>query len=433
MLWMYLYRFLMMALTLPAGHVLKKRLASGKEHRERIGERQGIPSINRPDGHIIWFHVASVGEGVAILPLVKRLLAERDSLTILVTSGSVTSAKILSERLPERAIHQFVPVDVPAWVDLFLDTWRPSVAIFVESEIWPNLIYQTHQRHIPLVMVNGRVSAKSEKKWKYCYGLIRYLSSLFDTVIPASKNDMARLQRLGFDVSPAIGNIKLYAEPLSYQSDVVQYFETIMGGRPVWIASCLHPEDDSIAIGTHQAVLDENPDAVAVFVPRHPERAHELQQAVTAKGWQCATLYNGDTLAPVDDLKEANVVLVDVIGRMGDVYELSNVVYLGGGFSTRGGHNPMEPIRQGCVVVQGSDTSNCRDAVALLFENDLGLRATTAGQVTDTIVHLLTHSDEIQNQNSRAEKMCASLSHVLDNTSRGILPIIDEHTKTDHE
>ena len=429
---MHLYRLLMMALTLPAGYVLKKRLASGKEHPKRITERQGIASLSRPDGDMIWFHVASVGEGVAILPLVKRLLAERQSLHILVTSGSVTSAEILSERLPERAMHQFVPVDIPAWVDSFLDTWRPNVAILVESEIWPNLIHQTHRRSIPLMMVNGRVSAKSENKWKYCYGLIRYLSSLFDTVIPASKNDMARLQRLGFDVSPAIGNIKLYAEPLSYQSDVVQYFETVMGGRPVWIASCLHPEDDSIAIATHQSVLQNNPDAVAVFVPRHPERAQTIENMVMAQGWQCTRLYNGDTLAPVDDLRKAQVVLVDVIGRMGDVYELSNVVYLGGGFSTRGGHNPMEPLRQGCLVVQGHDTSNCRDAVGLLFENDLGVRAKTQQQVTDTIIHWLSHDDEIQQQKARAETMCASLSHVLDNTSKGILPIIDGHTKPDH-
>ena len=433
MFWMVLYRWLMMALTLPADYILKKRLAGGKEHPERLSERRGVASVPRPDGDMVWFHVASVGEGVAILPLVKRLLAERPALHVLVTSGSVTSAKILSERLPERAIHQFIPVDIPAWVDTFLETWHPSVAIFVESEIWPNLIHQIHCRDIPLVMVNGRVSVKTEKKWTYCYGFIRYLSSLFSVVIPASKNDMARLQRLGFDVSDAIGNIKLYAEPLSYQSDVVHYFETIMGERPVWVASCLHAEDDAIAIETHHAVLEQHEDAVAVFVPRHPERADALETMITDKGWHCTRLYQGDTLAPVDDLKNAHVVLVDVIGRMGDVYELSDVVYLGGGFSTRGGHNPMEPLRQGCVVVQGQDTSNCRDAVELFFENDLGVRAKTAKQVTESILGGLNNGQDVQSQKERAEKMCASLSHVLDNTLGGILPIIDKHTEIPHQ
>ena len=429
MFWMYLYRFLMMALTLPADYILKKRLAKGKEHPERLSERQGVASLARPDGDLVWFHVASVGEGVAILPLVKRLLAERQYIHVLVTSGSVTSAKILSERLPERAMHQFVPVDVPAWVDTFLETWKPTVAIFVESEIWPNLIHQTHNRGIPLGMVNGRVSAKSEKKWKYCYGFIRYLSSLFSVVIPASKNDMARLQRLGFDVSHAIGNIKLYAEPLSYQSDVVQYFETVMAERPVWVASCLHPEDDTIALNTHQSVLAEHADGVVILVPRHPERADAIETLCIAKGWHCVRLYQGETLAPVDDLKGAQVVLVDVIGRMGDVYELSDVVYLGGGFSTRGGHNPMEPLRQGCVVIQGGDTSNCRDAVEILFENDLGVRAKNTKQVTQAIIHALGDRAYVQSQKQRAEKMCASLSHVLDNTIGGILPIIDKATQ----
>ena len=428
---MYIYRFLMMALRMPADVILQKRLAKGKEHPERIWERRGVASLSRPDGDIIWFHVASVGEGVAILPLVKRLLVERPSLHVLVTSGSVTSAKILSERLPERAMHQFIPVDIPAWVDGFLDTWRPSVAIFVESEIWPNLIHQTHHRHIPLLMVNGRVSGASENKWKYCYSLIRYLSSLFSVVIPASKNDMARLQRLGFDVSNAIGNIKLYAEPLSYQSDVVHYFETVMADRPVWVASCLHPEDDTIAIDTHHSILQNHQGAVAVLVPRHPERAEAIEKLCTDKGWHCTRLYHGDGLATVEDLQQAHVVLVDVIGRMGDVYELSDVVYLGGGFSTRGGHNPMEPLRQGCVIVQGRDTSNCRDAVELLFENDLGVRATTTEQVSESITHWLTDSDHVQSQKQRAEKMCASLSHVLDNTLDGILPLIDKHTQTE--
>ena len=430
---MNLYRYFMMGMMPIAEYILKKRLAKGKEIESRIQERRGCATISRPDGDVIWFHVASVGEGVAIIPLVKRLLSEYSNKSILVTSGSVTSAKILSERLPKGAYHQFIPVDIPKWVDAFLMHWKPSVGILVESEIWPNLLNQSHSRNIPLVMVNARVSQTAEKNWQRCYGLIRHLSGMFDTVLPASKNDMVRLQRLGFDVSPPVGNIKLFAEPLSFDSNVVSHFKLATDQRTIWTASCLHPEDDLIVVKTHEKIMESIPGALAIFVPRHPERSDDLERQCLDTGMKCVRLYQGNELAPSEELKNADVVLVDVIGRMGDIYELSDVVYLGGGFAKRGGHNPMEPLRQDCVVVQGADIANCVDAVELLSENNLGIRAENEQQVIQCITSLLADADSVQSQQLRAKKMCASLSHVLDNTMAGITPIIDEHIDRKHK
>lgn len=426
MIQMTLYRLLMLVLRPLADTALNRRLQAGKENPHRLSERRAVPSCGRPLGMVIWLHAASVGESVAILPLIKQIKHNYPSVHILVTSGTVTSADILAQRLPDGAIHQFVPLDMPDFVDSFFNHWQPNLAIFVESEIWPNLIERSHKRRIPLALINARMSRKSERQWQRLYGLIRHLSAMFDCVLSASPNDNARLQRLGFNNPQSVGNIKLFAEPLPHDESVVQHVQTALSGKTMWSATCLHAEDDSIAITAHKQVRANHPTAVAIFAPRHPERAEGLEKLCQQQGWSCVRLYQGENIATAQELQQADVILIDVIGRMGDVYALSPVVYLGGGFATRGGHNPMEPLRQGCVVVQGVDTANCTDAVALLDKHNLGVRAKTTEQVAQAITHMVSHPDEIHKQSKSADVVCQSLSYILDDVMEALSPLIEK-------
>lgn len=434
MVWMIFYRLLTMAFCPFVPLFLKWRLRRGKEDADRLEERRGGASCGRPQGALIWFHTASVGESVAVLALVKHILKSHPKLNILVTSGTVTSANILSQRLPRGAIHQFIPVDTPQYVDRFLNHWTPDMAIFVESEIWPNLIERSHKRGICLALINARMSKASEQQWQRFYGLIRYLSNMFHCVLSASQNDGARLQRLGFNAPRAMGNIKLFADPLPYDESLVDLVHNALAGRTLWAGTCLHAEDDAIVIAAHQAVLAAIPNSVVIMAPRHPERADDLQKQCEAQGWSIVRLYTEtNEMVNPEHLRQADVILVDVVGRMGDVYALIPVVYLGGGFAHRGGHNPMEPLRQGCVVVQGRDTANCSDAVALLETHKLGVRAYTPSQVNTAVVDFLTHPDRIVHQVDKAQTVCQSLYYILQDTADVLIPLIEQSMGTQQQ
>ncbi|MCB2101801.1 MAG: 3-deoxy-D-manno-octulosonic acid transferase, partial [Rhodobacterales bacterium] len=183
-------------------------MANGKEDRARFGERQGRPGLDRPNGPLVWLHAASVGESLSLLPLIERLRAARPDITPLVTTGTVTSARLLGERLPEGALHQYVPVDRPSWVRAFLDHWRPDLALWAESEFWPNLLRDTADRGVPMVLLNGRISDRSFATWQKQRRLIGALLGGFALCLGQTARDAERLAALGARRTGCVGNLK---------------------------------------------------------------------------------------------------------------------------------------------------------------------------------------------------------------------------------
>src|SRR6056297_493582 len=180
-----------------ANRKLRERLKEGKEDPDRIAERRGEASQPRPDGPLIWFHAASVGESLALLELIRRLLDEQDDLLVLMTTGTVTSASVMADRLPERAIHQYVPLDAHGFVTRFLDHWRPDLAIWTESGLWPCLVSETHARGQPMLMLNARMSKASHDKWRFLRGMARSLLQRFDHAMVQDDLTEIYLRRLG--------------------------------------------------------------------------------------------------------------------------------------------------------------------------------------------------------------------------------------------
>ncbi len=195
---------------------LRRRRRAGKEDMERFAERHGVPSLPRPAGFLIWFHAASVGESMSMLRLIERVLAERPNASVLVTTGTVTSARMVADRLGDRAVHQYVPVDRRAWVERFLDHWRPDCAIWIESEIWPNLLLGITRRGIPAALVNARMSARSYARWKLFPNSIRRLLGTFDLCLSQTAAEAVRLEQLGARDVRYLGHLKYAAEPLPY-------------------------------------------------------------------------------------------------------------------------------------------------------------------------------------------------------------------------
>ena len=200
---------------------LQDRRRRGKEDRIRFGERQGVASKVRPQGPLIWIHAASVGEATAMLGLIERLLQSAPELEILVTTGTVASAFLLERRLPARARHQFVPADLPQWTARFLDHWRPDLAVWVESELWPNLVLMTKRRNIPMLLVNARLSARSHARWRAWPGLARPIMTAFSLCLAQTEEQGARFRELGAPCVSSVGDLKSDAKTLPTDADAV--------------------------------------------------------------------------------------------------------------------------------------------------------------------------------------------------------------------
>ncbi|MGL4495843.1 MAG: 3-deoxy-D-manno-octulosonic acid transferase, partial [Beijerinckiaceae bacterium] len=247
-----------------APFLLERRARRGKEDRARMDERFGKPSRPRPDGRLVWVHGASVGETVSVLPVVEELT--RRGVGVLVTSGTVTSAEVMEKRLPAGALHQYVPLDAPAFAKQFLDHWQPDCALFAESELWPNLIIAAHARNIPVMILNGRMSERSFQRWQKTPAIIRALLARIDVCLAQSADDAFRYGALGAANVQVPGNLK-YDGPAP-PADAVRLgiLAGRIAGRPVWLAASTHRGEDEAVLQTHGAIAAQARNVLTIIV-----------------------------------------------------------------------------------------------------------------------------------------------------------------------
>jgi 3-deoxy-D-manno-octulosonic-acid transferase len=342
-----------------APQVLARRLQRGKEHPERLGERRGETSVQRPSGPVVWVHGASVGEMLAAVPLIERLCAQ--AFAVLVTSGTVTSAALAEQRLPEGAIHQFIPLDAPRFVQRFLDHWRPGLALFVESDLWPNLILASAERRIPMIVINGRLSERSFTRWRRVPGVIGALLSRFDLCLTQSAGDAERYAQLGATRVASTGNLKLDVPAPPVDDAVLRRLQEIIGNRPVIAAASTHPGEEAAIIAAHRRLRAKFPNLLTVIAPRHPSRGESIAEIAKTSG--LATALRSRRAQPMPDI---GVYIADTLGELGLVYRLASIVFMGGSLVTHGGQNPIEPIRLGAAVVHGPHVWNFAELYAAL-------------------------------------------------------------------
>ena len=344
--------------------MLTRRARTGKEIAARLPERRGIDPTPRPPGRLLWLHAASVGESVSVLPVLSAFAAAMPEATVLLTTGTVTSAATLAHRLPrlglsESVLHRFAPLDVPAWAARFLDHWRPDAAAFVESEIWPNLFSGCARRGIPMALINARMSGRSFSRWRLLPRLARRLFGGLAWVQAQSADDAARLQELGAPASVLTGNLKFAADPLPVDAGEFARLRGLLAGRPVWLAASIHPGEDAPVLDVHARLAREFPDLLTIIVPRHPERGAEI-----------ATICDGVAVtrraAGQDPPAAAGVWVADTLGELGLFYGLTGFAFVGRSLGAAGGQNPLEPARLGCAVAVGPEVQNFSDIVATL-------------------------------------------------------------------
>ena len=342
-----------------AFRLLTRRLRRGKEHPERMTERFGQASIARPPGPLVWVHGASVGEMLAVISLIERLRAQH--FAVLVTSGTVTSAALAEQRLPDGVLHQFVPLDAPRFVQRFLNHWRPGLALFVESDLWPNLICSCAARKIPMIVINGRLSERSFSRWRRVPGVIAALLNRFDLCLTQSAADAERYAKLGAPRVSATGNLKLDLPAPPADDAVLGRLKQIVGRRPVVVAASTHPGEEAPVVGAHRRLRAKFPTLLTIIVPRHPARGESIAEIAKSAG--VAIALRSRRAQPMPDI---GIYIADTLGELGLMYRLAPIAFMGGSLAHHGGQNPIEAIRLGAAVIHGPHVWNFADIYASL-------------------------------------------------------------------
>src|SRR5689334_12493364 len=353
------YRGLSSAAAPLAPALIRQRLKRGKEDPARTDERRGLSHDARPQGPLIWIHGASVGEVLAAAALIERLRAS--NLRVLVTSGTVTSAAIVARRFPSDVIHQYVPYDAPRFVQRFLDHWRPSLALFIESDLWPNLILAGAARRLPMVLINGRMSQRSFPRWQRMSRSISALLGSFELCLTQSRTDAERFAALGGRNVLTTGNLKLDVPAPPADPARLERLSAITRGRPAIVAASTHPAEEEIIIAAHKSLSGFFPALLTVIVPRHPNRGTAVAQLVAGSGLQPA-LRSREELP----MAETDIYVADTMGELGLFYRLASIVFMGGSLVAHGGQNPIEAIKLGAAVVHGPHVFNFTDVYEAL-------------------------------------------------------------------
>ncbi|WP_245626805.1 3-deoxy-D-manno-octulosonic acid transferase [Aestuariivita boseongensis] len=345
----------MTALAPVAWQVVSRKLKRYDVPPLRMQERLGHASLPRPKGPLVWFHGASVGESLSVLTLIDALKGQRPDLNILMTSGTATSAEILAKRMPAGCQHQFAPLDAIGPVDRFLDYWHPDAGIFVDSEIWPNMLVRARAAGVRLALVNARLSQKSVEGWKKYPATSAFVLDQFDLILTQNRQNADYMREMGADEARVKSgvNLKAMAKPLPVDELELARLRGQIGDRPIWVAASTHKGEEETILAAHAKLLQQVPDALLVLVPRHPERGDEVAQLIAMGSRSVVRRSKGET-----PRADTDILLADTLGEMGLWYALSDIVFVGGSLRAIGGHNPFEVASAGGVVLSGPHVSN---------------------------------------------------------------------------
>lgn len=411
------YRFAGTALYPFLGSYLAYRTARGKEERFRRAERYGRASVGRPEGPLVWFHAASVGETNAVVALIESVYDR--GLSIVLTTGTVTSAAIAAKRLDGRVIHQYVPLDFKPAVARFLDHWKPDLAVIAESEIWPMTILELGHRRIPQVLVNGRLSDRSFRNWHKRPHLAAALFEGLSHVAAQSEVDAERFRTLGVHSVSVSGNLKAdVSAPACNVEDLTRLRQSV-GTRRVWAAISTFDGEESAAAAVHEALSAERPGLLSIIVPRHPERGDAIEQMLAGRGLKVARRSRGDAVTG-----ETDILLGDTIGEMGLWLRLTDIAFVGRSLTAEGGQNPLEPAMLGCAVLSGRHVGNFREAYRALVEAGAAKIVKDAEMLAQGVGYLMSHETARRAMCEAAAETVAGMRGALPRTIAALEPYI---------
>lgn len=417
-----LYEILLRAGKPALNALLEKRLKDGKEDGGRLHERRGIALRPRPDGRLIWIHAASVGEAQSTLILIDALGKSYDGINIMVTTGTVSSAALMAKRLPSFAFHQYVPMDHPDWVSAFLNHWKPDLALWMESELWPNILKGLKSRNIPAALINARLSDKSFARWKMAKQTISEILSSFNVIMTQTKTDEDRYRELGAGTVVTTSNLKYSSDPLPFYPAALDDLKSSLADRPVWVYASSHDGEETLTCRIHQRLQKKLPNLLSIIVPRHIERRGDIAKICADAGLEY-TLRGDAHLTPSAQDK---IYIADTLGELGLFYSLAPIALIGRSFSNDGGggHNPVEAAQLNCAVLTGPNVQYQQQMFDDMFAEGAARQVKTEDELYETLLGLFTNPENLKSLQDRAAAFAAEKSHVIDLVIKNLGPYL---------
>ncbi len=406
---LFLYRFFCVVCSPLIFLWVRVRRFRGKEDPVRFKERFGFSSRVRPAGKLIWMHGASVGECLSLLPLIDKVLKSDPKCSVMVTSGTVTSAALMKKRLPERAFHHYIPIDLPWCCRRFVKHWQADGILWVESDFWPNMLVEIQKTRKPLILLNGRISDRSFQRWQKALWFIRPLLSRFSFCLGQTQEDARRLAVLGASETGCVGNLKYAGGVLPFDGAEFDRLKQQMKNRPTFCAGATHHNEEEQLFEMQCSLKKLFPDLLSIIAPRHPNRAHQIEAFAAQKGLTVACRSRQENISD-----ETDVYLADTIGEMGLIYRLSPIVFVGGSLIAFGGQNMLEPMRLGRSVFVGPHAFNFKEMVAKACEAGALTQVKSFEELGRCFEAALAHPEKETEKTQKAVAFATREADVLD-------------------
>lgn len=399
------------------------RSLSGKEDRERLRERFGKTSVPRPTGTLLWLHAASVGEANSVLLLIQKIRERFPHIKVLITTGTVTAARLMQIRLPKHVIHQYAPVDTPQATRRFMRHWRPDIAFWIESEFWPNMVMTAHAHACFMGVINARMSQRSLQRWQKHPQIIETMLDCFNIIVAQTEEDAIRLRTLGARDVTCVGNLKFDAALLPCDEAELVKLKTAIGLRPVWLAASTHPGEEMMVAQAHGMLVEKRPHLLTIIVPRHPERGSEIVSKLKKYGHIMQRAKREPISAGTD------IYIADTMGELGLFYRLSEIVFMGGSLVNHGGQNPLEAARLSCAIVSGPHTHNFSDIYSAMEKAGGCLRVTDGHDLGMQVGQLFSDSKSLEKLQNAGQKWVESQGGAAERLLDMLAPVFTPEKK----
>ena len=396
---LFVYRITINIILLISPIIIFVRLLQKKENPKRFKEKFCFFSKKKTQGQLIWFHGASIGEILSIIPLVEKLENNKDIKQILITSNTLSSSKILKNLKLKKTIHQFFPIDTNYHTQKFLNYWKPSVAVFVDSEIWPNMLTNIKEKPISLILLNGRITKKSFKKWKIFSSSAKMIFRKFDACFSSSNKSKNYLRSLGVNKVKYIGNLK-FTQAEKNVNDLNKNLKKFFLSRKIWCASSTHDSEEKICLEVHKKLKIRYKKLLTIIIPRHIHRAKEIINEANKLNLEIHTHSSTKEIN-----KKTDIYLVDSFGQTKSFFKVCKTVFLGGSLIKHGGQNPLEAARYGCKIIHGPNVWNFDEIYSLLKKYNVSNKIRNTNQLSYRIDNMLKNKINSKNLETKVKNL----------------------------
>ena len=394
---LFIYRTLINLVYLISPLIIIFRVLKNKEHPSRFQEKIGFFSLKKINGKLIWFHGASVGELLSVVPLIEKFEKDSSIKQILVTSNTLSSSKIIEKMNLKKTIHQFFPIDTNYTSKKFINYWKPSKVFLIDSEIWPNMILNLKKREIPLILLNGRITKKTFNRWKFFPKFSKKIFSNFNLCFPASKESYSYLKRFGVKNVKFIGNLK-FSQSETEIPKINNKIKDSLKKRKTWCASSTHQTEEAICAKAHIKLKEKFHNLITIIIPRHIERSDKIKKELEKLKLKVHLHTSNQNIKLNTD-----IYLVNSYGNTKTFYNHTNNVFLGGSLIKHGGQNPLEAARFGCNILTGPFVHNFTEIFKFLEKHKISKTISNEEKLTDKLRILLRKKHKVNKIKTKLE------------------------------